>query len=107
MCIRDSDYTFTSTRNILTKFILSSNATEVVADKFSIFPNPTSGILNISNSFEDFTDYTIHVTDMMGKQITPTYQNVNFVDITNFNAGIYFINIFTDKGNAAFKFMKQ
>lgn len=44
---------------------------------------------------------------MMGKQITPTYQNVNFVDITNFNAGIYFINIFTDKGNAAFKFMKQ
>ncbi|MBK6362416.1 MAG: T9SS type A sorting domain-containing protein [Saprospiraceae bacterium] len=103
----DSDYTFTSTRNILTKFILSSNATEVVADKFSIFPNPTSGILNISNSFEDFTDYTIHVTDMMGKQITPTYQNVNFVDITNFNAGIYFINIFTDKGNAAFKFMKQ
>lgn len=102
-----TDWDFTGSRNILSRFLLSSDVNDVIASQFEVYPNPASDIININNLVEEINTYKIYMTDMMGRQVSPTLQNVNFVDIQHYTPGMYFLNILTDKGNATFKFMKQ
>ena len=65
-------------------------------DNLHIFPNPTLGKVNIT-SVDKIN--TISVSNIIGKQMFYTEDfNVNTIDLSSFENGIYFININTDKG---------
>lgn len=65
---------------------------------FNIYPNPSTGIINISLSNEESAN--VEVLDILGKVVT-SLNNVSsdvVIDLTNQAKGLYFVNI--DSGNA-------
>jgi hypothetical protein len=63
----------------------------------AIFPNPTDGIINISNNIETEIKY-IKVENLKG-QILKKMKFKKIIDITKFNSGIYFISFEYKNGN--------
>lgn len=62
----------------------------------SIYPNPTSGIVNIS--IEEKRIQKIIITDILGRIISknPHIQEYMSIDLSDFKKGLYIINIQTD-----------
>ncbi len=63
---------------------------------FSIFPNPTSGIFNISSSLINNVTYKIKITDALGNIIfedTSNKINQYKFDLSNYASGVYSITI--------------
>ncbi len=58
----------------------------------SIFPNPTNGIVTLEGAIIDKYDFEISVFDLCGKMQFQE-RNVNVVDLTNLQAGIYYLTI--------------
>ena len=80
--------------------IISVNVTsagEISADAVTLYPNPTSGMVNIKAE----AMRQVSVVDVMG-QVVMT-QNVDndevMIDMSTFNNGMYLVNIITEKGN--------
>ncbi len=66
------------------------------SEGLSVYPNPVSGILTISS--ENADPMTVSIIDAQGRKIV---ENISFVaktaiDVANYEAGIYFLNIVTD-----------
>jgi len=78
-----------------------SSANEVL----SVYPNPTSGSIAISmNSNLSKADYTI--VNIAGKTVANgTYFNGQSIDVSQNQAGIYFINVKTNLNTYTFKFI--
>ncbi len=71
-------------------------------DGFKVYPNPTSGIFNItSNQIEP---YQINVFDMLGKQIYQAKSNSNNLvtqlDLSDYDDGVYSIQMINEDGNS-------
>ncbi len=60
-----------------------------------LYPNPTTGIINIENISGKNNDFKIFIYDILGKKIT-TQSTDNQIDISNFDKGIYFIEILSN-----------
>ena len=56
----------------------------------TLYPNPTTGVFTLNGEIENI--FTISVFDMMGKEIL-TELNTNTIDMSNQDAGIYFVEI--------------
>jgi hypothetical protein len=67
----------------------------------TLYPNPTDGILNISEQVEKLSIYTI-----IGEKIMET-SNATTIDIANLSAGIYLISIENDGKNSFQKIVKN
>jgi hypothetical protein len=96
--LRIDSFSFTS--------VLSNN--EFLSGKFSVYPNPTSNVLNIENS-ANATMETIELTDLNGRvvkslRVDATTAEVNISDLA---AGVYMMNVNTDQGIAVKKVVKQ
>ena len=79
------------------------------SDKFTVSPNPVTDVLRISNS-ENINFTAIQVTDINGRTVKS--MNVNNVtssqiNVSDLNAGIYFLNITSNAGKAVKKFIKN
>ncbi len=61
-------------------------------DKFvSLYPNPTSGIINISTNMENIK--TIRIINLMG-EIISSFDNYNkYIDLTSYSKGVYIIEL--------------
>jgi len=55
---------------------------------FSVFPNPTNGVLNITSKTPI---NRVEIYSILGKKIVDTTINTNSVDLSNLNRGIYII----------------
>jgi Secretion system C-terminal sorting domain len=68
-----------------------------------IFPNPTSGIIQIvNNNIHDFQPLIVQVTDARGRNLlTMNGENLQQVDITGFPAGVYFLKITSASGQVS------
>lgn len=73
-----------------------------VKNSFTIYPNPATDILHVSNIPVDMQHEMITIENMEGRCIIST-QNVQDINISELPAGIYFIRI----GNSAQKFIRQ
>ncbi|PLX14336.1 MAG: hypothetical protein C0598_01535 [Marinilabiliales bacterium] len=109
---KDSYYSSGSDCAWLDNIIFPSSATilavkESVTDLgFSVFPNPSQGIINIKSN-RNFIDSEIYVFDLSGRMVSSKIIKSNLsqisVDLNNLNNGIYFIElrnsagIFTEK----------
>jgi len=67
-----------------------------LSNDISIYPNPNSGTLFVSNA-EKIN--SIAITNMLGKSVYFTTKfNANSLDLGGLQNGVYFININTNKG---------
>ena len=73
------------------------------SDSISIYPNPATDILNVSG-VEGVTSLVIN--DINGRTIK-TVNDASSINVSDLNAGVYFINITTENGNVTKKFMKN
>lgn len=97
----DNDGSFSWSR-IVTVAATNANTTKVQ----SVYPNPTSGVLNINFSQLSETNFNVQVIDAFGK----VYQQVNSddlngsstvsFDLTDLNTGIYFVKVSSDCGQS-------
>ncbi|MBE51142.1 MAG: hypothetical protein CMP51_05570 [Flavobacteriales bacterium] len=71
---------------------------EINIDNIEVYPNPTSDVLNISNTVNDLTD--VVMMDINGKSI----KNLSFIgsidlDVSNVGSGIFFLQITNDNNS--------
>ena len=66
-------------------------------NKLNIYPNPTTGILNISGG-NDFESVEIQIFSIDGKQILNKELNQNSINLESLNSGIYFVKIYENSG---------
>ncbi len=89
----------------------STENVNVLANNFSVFPNPTTGQLNVQLNLENAANQaTLRVFDISGRMIQQRiYDNVqkeNFqYDFSNLSAGTYFIQLITAEGIGTKKFV--
>lgn len=77
-----------------------------LASSFSVYPNPVKDVLNISNSINAEINAVI-VTDINGRTVKQFNSNVSQINISDLNAGVYFVNINSNEGNLTKKVVKQ
>lgn len=88
-------------------YILS--ATKIASAKFNIYPNPTTNVVNITNS-ENMLVEQVTVYDITGKQLsTQTFNNESQIqlNVENLASGTYMLHIQTNAGLAVKKLVKQ
>lgn len=88
---------FITNINIDNSFVNSIGET-VLNQNLMIFPNPTSGLVNI-NSNQNINK--IEVLDLTGRVIVSELRNTTqtTIDLSKLNNGVYFVKVNTEKGN--------
>ena len=82
---------------------------EQLAQKFSLFPNPATNVVNITNA-ENMQVNQVIVYDIAGKEIkNQTFTNENQVqlNVENLASGTYMLHIQTNEGTAVKKLIKK
>lgn len=78
---------------------------ENVAIGVTMFPNPTTGVINVNSETETTT---VRVHNMLGQEVVSSVETGNFsIDLTNNKAGIYFVTIENENGVATSKIVKK
>ncbi len=75
---------------------------------FSIYPNPSNGIVHIVNSNETKSSNII-VKNVHGEIVASFYNNVIYdftINISELKAGLYFIELYNEKSRSVIKFIK-
>ncbi len=65
---------------------------DTILNDFIVYPNPTSGILNIKISSQNIEKVILY--DISGRELKQI-KNKNVVDLKGFSSGLYFIKIYT------------
>jgi hypothetical protein len=78
---------------------------EFNSNSFSIYPNPTSDVLNISN-INNIEIKNVSITDINGRTIR-NVNAANSINVSDLNAGVYFVTIETTEGKSTNKFIKE
>ncbi|MFN3753949.1 T9SS type A sorting domain-containing protein [Flavobacterium sp.] len=76
---------------------------KVINTFFTLYPNPTNGILNLALSPETIVK-EVYIYNMVGQKVV-TFNSVAF-DVSFLSQGTYFITLETDKGKATQPFVK-
>lgn len=71
----------------------------------TIYPNPTKGLIYISSKKEPIIGATIF--DILGKKVLQLNGNIQQLDISNLQSGMYFLKIATDTGALVQKIIKK
>ncbi len=88
----------TAAVNVVVNDCSGINENNAENEKLNIFPNPTTGIVNISNEITSENNFEVSVYDRFGKLIF-NGKNSKIVDLSDFYNGIYIISVKTDKHN--------
>jgi Secretion system C-terminal sorting domain/Fibronectin type III domain len=79
----------------------------VEKSSFSIYPNPTTGLLSIQLPLATESIKQIQFTNELGETVFKTNSNATSLDISNFSSGLYFYRVQTDKEIYTGKVLKQ
>ena len=86
---------------------------EFQTDKyFSIYPNPTSDVLNINSQAIENSNYKIVITNTLGETVKQKEIKVQThilqlqLDLSELHIGFYFLSIFSEKHRQVFKVQK-
>ena len=88
-------------------FTLSTN--KVISDKFNIYPNPSTDVLNITNTSE-MSINELEIVDITGKttsHLTDIQEGIIQLNIAYLSSGTYFLKIKTDQYVIQKKFIKK
>ena len=83
------------------------NVEEIIADNINIYPNPAKDFVKVQAQSSKIK--TIKVYNCLGMMIEKFEVNANEIEIntSEYNSGIYFINIETENGNVVQKVLKR
>ncbi len=87
--------------------LASGLADIVIADDINIYPNPANDVLKINVSDNDIRIQKIVIYNMLGQVINIENKNNLSINISNFFKGFYTIEIITNNGSCAKKFLKE
>jgi len=74
--------------------------------KINIYPNPTTGIISISNEDNETID-KIEIVDILGKTVATKTENTSQVDITSLSNGMYVFKIYSGENVSIKKIIKE
>jgi hypothetical protein len=89
-----------------TDTLLSIDSNVIENNTFTIYPNPTSSILNISNPI-NVEIKSISVVDINGRIVKNQSDSLSQINVSDLNAGVYFVTIEAAEGKTTKKFIKQ
>ncbi|MDR2979384.1 MAG: fibronectin type III domain-containing protein [Bacteroidales bacterium] len=103
----DNSYTFTDVQaNHTITVLFTPNGIENydLGNSVFIFPNPTENTLNVKT---EMVFETVTITNMLGQEIHySTVNDLNFsINVSSYNAGVYFIKLSGSAGSAVKKFV--
>jgi len=79
-------------------------------DFVKTYPNPSSGLVNITFKDKQSAPFSIEITDVLGKKaFAQSYQNQNdiAINIESFSHGVYFLKLQSDRGSTIKKLVRQ
>ncbi|MDR6969514.1 hypothetical protein J2X31_003547 [Flavobacterium arsenatis] len=96
------------TEPAVTTFAVLGTEDFVFNNYFTLYPNPTNGILNITSK-RDIELQSISIYNVLGQMVVsvPNAKGVNNVDVSSLSTGNYFIKVVSDRGTSNAKFIKQ
>jgi len=94
---------YNSSKSNISGLLSSMNETSL-NELITVFPNPTTGIINI---YFPFMATEIFITDVVGKKVFIGNKNENTFDISAISKGIYFLSVRTENGIAVRKMVKE
>jgi hypothetical protein len=99
--------TTAATSLVLDKIIFTSvlSSSEFTKFDFSIYPNPVTNILNISNP-NNFEIKNLSIIDINGR-VVKNQSDLSQINVSDLNAGVYFVTIESTDGKTTKKFIKQ
>lgn len=74
-----------------------------MSGSWSVYPNPTNGIVTISTPCNDFSSYEYRIVNLMGQTVMRGILNGQTIDASSLPSGMYYITI----DNVTVKFIKQ
>lgn len=77
------------------------NVSDIELESISLYPNPTNGIVNITNA----EGFNVDVYDILGKVILSknNINNQETIDLTNLAAGVYYVKLQNEKASTVKK----
>lgn len=102
---------------VFDNFVAKASATDTLLgldklvsnDLFVVYPNPVNNLVNISlvsNTLEIEIN-KVTVSDVNGRIVKEFNSNLNQLNVSDLNSGVYFLNIETQNGKATKKIVKQ
>ena len=92
----------------LTVSVVSQNlyTTEFTTDEVHLYPNPTSGMLYVQTTLENFN---IQISNILGKVVFQSQSNSGHSEVSmqDFAAGLYFVSLFNQDRHKKFKVIKK
>ena len=89
--------------------IIALSTTEQLAEKFNLFPNPATSVVNITNA-ENMLVNQVTIYDVAGKQLsTKKYNNETDIqlNVEHLASGTYMLHLQTKQGTAVKKLVKK
>jgi hypothetical protein len=87
------------------------NQLSAISNQLSIYPNPFNNqiFIKINSSAEDVKDWTMQLTDVLGRTLysMPSLNYNNEIDLSNLSGGVYFITVINKTGRTAVPVVKQ
>lgn len=74
-------------------------------NSLTVYPNPTKGLIYINPKTK--TIISIGVFDLLGKKVLQLEGNIQRIDISTLQSGMYFLRIVTDAGSFVRKIIKE
>ena len=74
---------------------LNASASSVLENSFNIYPNPTTGLVNIENA----ENATVMVYNQVGALIE-TVSNTNQIDLSSFDNGVYIVKVIANNNTS-------
>ncbi|HBD27293.1 T9SS type A sorting domain-containing protein [Flavobacterium sp.] len=98
----------TETFLFLDSISLTTNlsSTDNQISSLEIYPNPTTSVLNISNN-NNLDIKNISVVDVNGRTVKNQAGSLTQINVSDLNAGVYFVTIEAAEGKTTKKFIKQ
>ncbi len=79
---------------------------EVAEPQLSLYPNPVTDILSINNS-NTHSIGSIIVYNILGKIVIQRNSVTQYIDVSNLQSGVYFVELETEKGSVVKRMIKQ
>ena len=89
-----------------TDTLLGLDSNVISENSFSVYPNPANSIVNIANT-ANIEIVKTFLVDVNGRTVKTVSGNVSQINVSDLNAGIYFMNIETNEGTAVKKIIKN
>ena len=97
------------TNTFNTEFVSTLSVANFESESFTVYPNPTNGLLNISSKNSSGLINNVVVIDVLGKTVQTNSFNTSkaVLDLSRLNSGVYFVKVQSEGVDKIMKVVKQ